>query len=196
MSTQGWFAFRPTYKSQAMAKDNLQLALKIQCGLPSSVMDCPSLHLCVAAVLLEGSHALLTSGSLHQAYWGRVKVGLCPFDVASCPTRKDNDGFNERCYLYPMVLRVKATPRGVGWYSFSVSQATILRLNLLSLPPFDLTFKEQESKKKSCAVNSCDIWYRCFQITLRVCMCRILRLHFRHLFQKTLSFRLWSLSDS
>lgn len=51
-----------------MAKDNLQLALKINCRLPSSVMDCPCLLLGVAAVKLEESQALLTSGSLNQAY--------------------------------------------------------------------------------------------------------------------------------
>lgn len=51
-----------------MAKDNLQLALKINRRLPSSVMDRPSSRLSVAAVSLGGSQALLTSGSLNQAY--------------------------------------------------------------------------------------------------------------------------------
>lgn len=46
-----------------MAKEHLQLALKINCRLPSAVMVCPSLHLSVVTVLLEESQALLTSVS-------------------------------------------------------------------------------------------------------------------------------------
>lgn len=71
-----------------MAKDNLQLALKIHCRLPSSVMDCPSLHLSVAAVLLGESQALLTYGSLNQAYYDRVKVGLCPLMQLVVPRKR------------------------------------------------------------------------------------------------------------
>ena len=68
MSVRGWFASRPPYKSLAMAEDYLQLALKIKCRLPSSVMDWPSSRLSLTAVLLEGGPVLLTSDSLSQTY--------------------------------------------------------------------------------------------------------------------------------
>lgn len=51
------------------------------------------------------------------------------FDVAGSPTRKDNDGFNEHCYLCLMVEPVKATPRGGQMLQLSASQATILHVN-------------------------------------------------------------------